>query len=327
MGCGSSTDVDTPRASQSPRSPDFQNAQIADGERAYQTYCVGCHGDSGDGKGPSAGFMHPRPRNFQKALFRFSSTRGGQLPTDTDLRRSIEEGLKGSAMPAWNFLPDHTIDTLVVYIKTFSPKWEKHSPALPIPFVSDPYRAAADKSEAIARGEVIYHGYATCWTCHPAYVSHGRINDHLEAMDNPRRDAFRPGLSESEIKVNSENQITYPPDFLRDFMRAGVKVDDLYRSIGAGITGTAMPTWVDSMAFDKADGTPLTRVQDLWALAYYVRSLIQQRPAKLAPGAFTLRDRRQGIYLNGEVPPPVQLPITSGTDESFEEQEFLDEDE
>src|SRR5262249_5489309 len=149
----------------------------------------------------------------------------------------------------------------------------------PVPFVDDPYRNQPDKREAIARGEAVYHGYATCWSCHAAYVPEKKINEYLVAFDNQSRETFRPHIFESVGKVNDEGQMVYPPDFKRDFVRAGTSVSDLYRSIAAGITGTAMPTWVDSidMPGKKPGDPPLVSRTDLWAIAYYVQSLILQR--------------------------------------------------
>src|SRR5262245_12646763 len=43
---------------------------VARGREVYAGNCAGCHGDKGDGKGPMARFLNPRPRNFGEAKFR-----------------------------------------------------------------------------------------------------------------------------------------------------------------------------------------------------------------------------------------------------------------
>ncbi len=323
-GAGDAGDVDTSPATEFGSQTNVGSLQIDEGRRAYSTYCVGCHGENGDGKGEAAVFLHPKPRDFQRANFKFSSTRAGSLPTIDDLRRTISLGLKGTAMPGWTSLPPDTVDALIQYIKTFSPRWTKRKPASPIPFVDDPYFSLPDKSAAIRRGEVVYHGYANCWSCHPSYVSADKINKHLEAMENSRRTAFRPGLFESEAKPNVEGEVVFPPDFKRDFVRAGTDVEDLYRSIAAGVTGTAMPTWIDSMDFPtrKLGGGPLVRQADIWAMAYYVQSLIRQRPAKFTGGSPKIRNRVQRIFLHGAPPSDSTRSPEGGTatlDEEFED--------
>ncbi|MCG8405921.1 MAG: cytochrome c [Phycisphaerales bacterium] len=311
IGCSKDgLDADTSRPDDLGLDRTYHVALIEEGEIAYARHCTGCHGAEGDGNGEAAKFLHPKPRNFVSANFKFSSTRSGQLPTDEDLHRTIKEGLKGSAMPPFDLLPERTREALVAYIKTFSPKWKERMPASPIPFVHDPYLLEPDKSEAIARGEEIYHGYAMCWNCHPAYVPPDRINKYRRSVDAMEFGEFREDLDEAVGKENTEGQLIYPPDFKRDFVRAGMDVADLYRSIAAGITGTAMPTWVDSMDVpaENPEDPPLVKVEDLWAMAYYVRSLIQQRPQKLSEDQVVIRERKQAIYLQGEPPKPVVEP-------------------
>jgi hypothetical protein len=208
----------------------------------------------------------------------------------------------------------------VAYIKTFSQNWQERQAAPRIPTVSDPYRGLVDKSGAIKRGEAVYHGYAACWSCHPAYIGQEKINEYLKAVELPLRAGFRPNLTESEGKVSGEGELIYPTDFRRDFVRGGMSVDDLYRSISGGITGTAMPTWVDSMELKSAHGELLVQPADLWAMAYYVQNLIQQRPARFADGTFTVRPRPQTLYFEGEIPPAAQEPTTSKPGEVFEEE-------
>ena len=44
------------------------------GKQVYFRRCVGCHGEKGDGNGPSARFLNPKPRNFTSGTFKFRST-------------------------------------------------------------------------------------------------------------------------------------------------------------------------------------------------------------------------------------------------------------
>ena len=91
----------------------------------YRRYCVGCHGDLGDGNGENAVWLDPKPRDFQLAIFKCRSTPTGTLPTDEDLYDTIARGLDRSNMPIWNtFTKDERAD-LVAWIKHFSPRWQK----------------------------------------------------------------------------------------------------------------------------------------------------------------------------------------------------------
>lgn len=309
-GCDGGADLDTSAPHRPGIVPDIQVTLLDEGRLAYTRYCIGCHGEKGDGNGVAARFLFPRPRNFVVADYKFSSAPAGSLPTDEDLRRTIRNGLRGSAMPAFNLLPERTIEALIAHLKTLSPKWHEQDPPAPILRVKDPYRRMADKSEAIRRGEAVYHGVAVCWSCHPAYVPEARVNEYLVQFGSPAREGFRPHLTRSEGKANTEGEIVFPPDFRRDFVRAGMSVDDLYRSIAAGITGTAMPTWVDSIVDAGA------KAEDLWAMAYYVQSLIAERPALLTEGRYEVRDRPRPILAPGAKPPRVSdEPADAGGEE------------
>lgn len=301
VGCDARPEADLSRPADFGFQVPVGTTLVEEGRLAYEKHCVGCHGPAGDGIGEAYAFLHPNPRNFQLANFKFSSTRSGQLPTDDDLRRTIRNGLRGSSMPEFRWLPDRTIDALIAYIKSFSAKWAERGPGQPIPIVEDPYRALPDKSAAVERGEAVYHGLAGCWNCHPAYVDPSRISEHLVAFGGQARSEFRADLDLAVGKPNSEGEVIYPPDFHRDFVRAGMRVDDLYRSIAAGITGTAMPTWVDSIEIpgDEPGDPPVSTRADLWAMAYYVQHLIAQRPARLSEQQVVVRDRKFEIHLGG----------------------------
>lgn len=64
------------------------------GSSLYQLNCSACHGQSGNGKGPRAYFINPKPRNFTLDV----SRRWLNRPT---LFRVISEGSHGTEMPAW----------------------------------------------------------------------------------------------------------------------------------------------------------------------------------------------------------------------------------
>src|SRR5690349_18203941 len=71
------------------------------GRTAYTLYCRACHGDNGDGHGPSALGLRPPPRDFRVGKFKFGGVPAGDLPSDQDLRRIVRGGLTGTAMLPW----------------------------------------------------------------------------------------------------------------------------------------------------------------------------------------------------------------------------------
>jgi mono/diheme cytochrome c family protein len=88
-----------------------------DGKTTFNTYCTACHGESGQGDGPAAAALDPKPAAFGSPGF-FDSR------PDDHLRKVIKEGGpavdKSPLMAPWGaVLSDAQIDAIIVHIKTF----------------------------------------------------------------------------------------------------------------------------------------------------------------------------------------------------------------
>lgn len=89
--------------------PDLVNAA-----KVFSQNCAMCHGAKGEGNGPAAASLNPKPNNFTKGVFKYGSK-------DQDLVKTIKNG-KG-VMPAWGaILKDKDINDLVGYIRTLKKK-------------------------------------------------------------------------------------------------------------------------------------------------------------------------------------------------------------
>src|SRR5438034_375559 len=126
------------------------------GKAVYVKWCAGCHGDTGAGDGAAAPAMVPRPRNFTGAVYKIRTTASGQLPTDADLMRAIDEGLPGSAMPAWKGrLSDAERRNVAAYIKTFSSFFADTSQHVaPLKFSGEP--SGGTGANALKTGRLFY---------------------------------------------------------------------------------------------------------------------------------------------------------------------------
>ena len=67
-----------------------QPGDAAAGKTVYERKCAGCHGEKGDGKGPAAELLAPKPRDFTAGLYKIRST-ANKVPTDQDLLRIITD--------------------------------------------------------------------------------------------------------------------------------------------------------------------------------------------------------------------------------------------
>lgn len=88
------------------------------GQRTYETYCVGCHGRTGLGDGEAASFLNPKPRNFVKGDYKyFHFSEPAPFPSDDSLRLTVRKGLPGSSMPAFPFISDQELHSVIAYTK------------------------------------------------------------------------------------------------------------------------------------------------------------------------------------------------------------------
>ena len=247
------------------------------GREHYVQNCYACHGMTGKGNGPASHYYRPPPRDLTKGLYKFGGVVDG-LPHDDDLVRIIQRGLAGTPMLAWN-IPDAELNPIIQYVKSLSSVWQEADElGRQIPLDTDTWQ---DSEAAVARGKLIYHGLASCQQCHPAYATQQEMVDASKAVGNRaltqfRAQPFQSETKESQYEADGKKMVIMPPDFLFNEVRSGHDVRDLYRVISAGIPGTAMPTWYDALP-----------AADVWAMAYYVRSLIEMRDT---PQAFALRE-------------------------------------
>lgn len=92
--------------------PQGLKGRSAEGESLYRGNCVPCHGAKGDGNGPRAFFILPRPRDFGHPAARASLNR-------PHLYEGIAKGVLRSEMPAWQtVLSPQQIADVAEYVLT-----------------------------------------------------------------------------------------------------------------------------------------------------------------------------------------------------------------
>jgi mono/diheme cytochrome c family protein len=80
------------------------------GGRFYHANCASCHGAGGDGRGPRAYFINPKPRNFRAPDARAALNRPA-------LFAAIAMGRNGTEMPAWSkVLSDQQLADVAEYV-------------------------------------------------------------------------------------------------------------------------------------------------------------------------------------------------------------------
>lgn len=98
--------------------------RLKEGRNLYMQHCLHCHGVSGDGNGPTAKFLNPRPRDYRQGVFKFKSTQAPVKPAHADLMRVLKDGIPGTYMPSFVLLGDEKLAEIVDYVRWLSIRGE-----------------------------------------------------------------------------------------------------------------------------------------------------------------------------------------------------------
>ena len=246
--------------------------RLEGGREQYDKHCTGCHGAAGDGAGPAVPHLNPRPRNFRKGVFKFTSTESGRRPARADIFGTITRGLAGSSMPEFRLYSEEIRWDLVEYVRYLAIRGEFEQLALDLaweeeelPDFDEVYEIVSDRwserstrsvypaiaetendAESVARGRALFldETGANCASCH----GEGGAGDGPAATDT---------LDDWGYPIR-------PRDLRTGTYRAGSAPADLYRSISTGINGTPMPAYGGAI-----------EPEAMWDLVHFVQSLSQ----------------------------------------------------
>lgn len=212
------------------------NKTIEKGKKVFEKYCVICHGPKGDGKGlmgivsryqKRGSVQTIYPRDFTTGVFRFRTTGTGCLPTNDDILRVVTTGIPRAYMPSHEDVSMDERKAVVEYIKTFSKRWKEEEPCKPFPVKKPAFVASA---ESIEKGKKLYKDMK-CWECHG---------------DQGKGD----GTKSDQLKDDWGDKIL-PFDFTSGATKMGFAPENVYTAYTAGLDGSGMPSYEDSMKEDE----------------------------------------------------------------------------
>lgn len=212
------------------------NKTIEKGKKVFEKYCVICHGPKGDGKGlmgivsryqKRGSVQTIYPRDFTTGVFRFRTTGTGCLPTNDDILRVVTTGIPRAYMPSHEDVSMDERKAVVEYIKTFSKRWKEEEACKPFPVKKPAFVANA---ESIEKGKKLYKDMK-CWECHG---------------DQGKGD----GTKSDQLKDDWGDKIL-PFDFTSGATKMGFAPENVYTAYTAGLDGSGMPSYEDSMKEDE----------------------------------------------------------------------------
>ena len=261
---------------------DKQEARLLLGAQVYARRCAACHGVTGDGNGAVAQYLQPKPRDYRRGIFKFTSTAYGAKPLKADLIRTVRRGVTGTSMPSFDELTSHEIEAVVDYVLALTHRGEleeelavlvDEEEELDVEYVGDiieqileQWREAGQRittpatpmppftEAAVAEGHKLFLKHA-CNKCHG-------------------KDGRGGSLGNVDVGVDAWGHKAAAADLTSGMFRGGERPRDIYQRISAGINGTPMPSFAQQFAADP---------DDIWRLVHFVQDLGQRRRNGLPP--------------------------------------------
>ena len=272
--------------------------RLKHGQGVYMKRCYQCHGVAGDGRGPVAESLYPRPRDYTKGVFKFTSTGFGVKPLRSDLVSTLHRGIAGTSMPSFRLLSEAEIEAVVDYVIVLSRRGElemllageaeaseelaedviaeyvdvvssrwKEAGSLPTPPLSPQPELTLERAQR-GRAAFLASGCAKC---------HGE-DGRGHTKDNIGRDVW--------------NNTTRAADLTSGMLRGGQQPLDVYRRILNGINGTPMPGFRSVLESDP---------ERAWDLVSYVLEISGRRREETKAGLTEIPAGLIKPYI--EVPP------------------------
>lgn len=95
------------------KAPDLTPELKEKGKKSYSANCASCHGDTGDGNGPTGKYLTPKPQDFATGKFK----QGDKLE---QIFATITDGVKGNLMMAsFKHMPEEERWALAYFVQAF----------------------------------------------------------------------------------------------------------------------------------------------------------------------------------------------------------------
>ncbi|QQR79936.1 MAG: cytochrome c [Deltaproteobacteria bacterium] len=239
------------------------------GKKGYETRCSGCHGLEGNGNGPGAKMLFPKPRDFTRGVFKFKTVPLGMMPANDDLLKTLNQGVVGTSMPSFALVSDVEKRAIIEYVKTFAPEaWKAQDLTQAVSPLPVPQGFFDNKENFLthARNGRVWFQELGCIVCHGTSAR----------GDGPSAEGL----------MDSWDQKITPANLHKRYVKRGYTVQDVAYSIYQGVDGTPMPAYGSVMDAAGEKYPEIKEKKYIWELAAYI---------------LYLRAEEAGLY-NGEIP-------------------------
>jgi len=264
----------------------IEAAHLRRGAAVYAKNCARCHGTTGDGNGPAAQHLIPRPRDYRRGMFKFTTTGYGAKPRRDDLVRTVVRGVAGTSMPSFRLLPKKDLEAVIDYVLVLTHRGELEFLLASEADINDEVEREMVQElidEILARWHEANFDIIQPLTPQPEFTS-----EHVAAG----KEAFLTkgcskchgedgrGQTRENIGMDGWGFPTKAADLTSGMLRGGPLPIDVYRRIYGGINGTPMPGFSSALSQEP---------ETIWNLASYVLYVSERRRNGEVPAAGLVR--------------------------------------
>ncbi len=278
-----------------------EHRPLENGANLFRIHCLHCHGVTGDGRGPTARWVNPHPRDYRQGRFKFMSvdqTKGPKMPRREDLLRVLHQGLEGTAMPSFALLPTSELEDMVSYVIHLSMRGKVEYDTIVNTFTFDvtKNRLTMDEDANLDEQMDTYLDIVSKdWFESQKSQNLIKVGDYPyteKDLDDSIRRGYRLFIGEGEdkpgpafvtkkeadaakcaschkdfgrqslYKFDDWGTLTKPRDLTRGVFRGGSRPVDIYYRIHSGISGSGMNSFGDNLKSER-----------IWDLVNFVKAL------------------------------------------------------
>lgn len=259
---------------------------LAKGSILYRRHCLHCHGVSGDGRGSTAPWVNPPPRDYRRNAFKFTSHYRGlaNAARRSDIIRTLNEGIEGTSMPTFKAQPPRDLEALASYVIHLAVRGAVQFDAISEVLTKPTSGDANDLPKMIEERTNLYTFVwkdVTVIEPHPYPAEFGEFSPTTKADEEKLHASVREGYKlflgkgacitchtdfgrQAQFIYDKWGTLVRPNNLTQAIYRGGRRPLDIYYRINSGIDPSTMPGATVEVAKDP---------KAMWSLVNFVRLL------------------------------------------------------
>ncbi|MBX3427352.1 MAG: c-type cytochrome [Pirellulales bacterium] len=267
--------------------PHVDQDQLKRGYVLYADYCTQCHGVNGDGNGPLAAHLNPRPRNYTAGVFKFVATDNGVPPRKADIVATLRRGVTGTSMPSFKDFSQEDLEAVAEYVFALTFRGLLESRLAQIAYDDEELPDDEGIDEVVAEllepwvgaSEQVVMPLSPMPRMSAETIAHGKELFVKYSCNKCHGDDGRGGsVGNVEVGKDAWGYEAAAADLTSGMFRGGGRPIDLYRRVLVGINGAPMPSRRVEFESDP-DG--------IWHIVHFLKDVGEKRRRETVEATLT----------------------------------------